>query len=129
MRIDKFLWCIRAFKTRTVAAGQARLGKVWVNNELVKASREVKPGDTVCVRKGPVQFSFLIKALPTSRVGAKLVETYASDVTPTEERERMERIRLQNQIDRPKGLGRPSKRERRLLDDFFDLEADDLGAV
>lgn len=122
MRIDKFLWCIRVFKTRTLAAEQCRLNKVWVNGELIKPSREIKPSDVIKVRKGPVHFSFEVIAFPTSRVGAKLIGHYMNDVTPQEEKERLESYRLQMSAERPRGLGRPTKRERRELDEFLGLE-------
>ncbi|MFY8137333.1 MAG: RNA-binding S4 domain-containing protein [Flavobacteriales bacterium] len=125
MRVDKYLWCIRVFKTRTLAATNCKAEKIWINGELVKASREVKVGDVVKVRKGPIHFSFQVIAFPTSRIGAKLVMTYTKDVTDPIELEKMERIRLQNQVDRPRGLGRPTKRDRRDLDSFFDYDEND----
>jgi ribosome-associated heat shock protein Hsp15 len=125
MRIDKFLWCIRVFKTRTLAAEQCKLGKVFLNNELIKPARELKVGEVIKVRKGPVHFSFEVVAFPTSRVGAKLVNLYCKDVTPADELERLEKLRLQMSYERPRGLGRPTKRERRLLDDFLELDEED----
>lgn len=125
MRIDKYLWSIRVFKTRTLAASYCKAEKVWVSNELVKASREVKIGDTVKVRKGPIHFSFQVLAFPTSRVGAKLVSIYTKDVTDPLELEKMERIRLQSTLERPRGLGRPTKKDRRILDSFFDIDEED----
>lgn len=124
MRIDKYLWCIRIFKTRSIGTEQCKLGKVFVNNELIKPSREVKVGETIKVRKGPIHFSFEVVAFPTSRVGAKLVSLYCKDVTEPAELERLERLKLQMNYDRPRGLGRPTKKERRLLDDFMDLDED-----
>lgn len=125
MRVDKYLWCIRAFKTRTIAATYCKSEKVWVNGELIKASRELKIGDIIKIRKGPVHFSFQVVSFPTSRVGAKLVSTYTLDVTAPEEIEKMERIRMQANLDRPRGLGRPTKRDRRELDEFFDFDFED----
>lgn len=125
MRIDKFLWCIRAFKTRSIAAAYCKAEKVWVNEELVKASRELKAGDVVKIRKGPVHFRYKVLAFPTSRVGAKLVPQYSEDVTDREELEKIERIRLQAAMDRPRGLGRPTKKDRRELEDFFDFFEED----
>lgn len=122
MRIDKYLWCIRIFKTRSIGTEQCKLGKVFVNNELIKPSREVKVGEIIKVRKGPIHFSFEVVAFPTSRVGAKLVSLYCKDVTEPAELERLERLKLQMNYDRPRGLGRPTKKERRLLDDFMDLD-------
>lgn len=125
MRVDKYLWCVRVFKTRTIAAAFCKAEKVWVNGELVKASRELKIGDTVKVRKGPIHFSFKVISFPTSRIGAKLVTVYATDVTEAAEIEKLERIKLQATMDRPRGLGRPTKKDRRVLDDFFELDLED----
>lgn len=124
MRIDKYLWCIRAFKTRTLAAAHCKAEKVWINNEFIKASREVKIGDVLKIRKGPVHFSFKVIAFPTSRIGAKLVSIYCTDVTSAEEIAKMERIRMQAHYERPRGLGRPTKKDRRVLDDFFEMDDD-----
>ncbi|MEN9638266.1 MAG: hypothetical protein RLZZ262_134 [Bacteroidota bacterium] len=126
MRVDKYLWCIRVYKTRSIAAEHCRSEKVQVNNELIKASRELKVGDVITVRKGPIYFRFEVLAFPVSRVGAKLVTTYTKDVTTPEEMEKLERIRLQQSYDRPRGLGRPTKKERRVLDEFMDGELDEL---
>jgi ribosome-associated heat shock protein Hsp15 len=126
MRVDKFLWCIRAYKTRSVAADHCRSEKIQVNGELVKASRELKPNDVITVRKGPISFRFQVLGFPVSRVGAKLVLHYAKDVTTEEELLKLERIRLQQSFDRPRGLGRPTKKDRRILDEFMDGDFDDL---
>lgn len=125
MRIDKFLWCIRVFKTRTLAASQCKLDKVWANDELVKASREIKIQDVIRVRKGPIHFSYRVLSMPHTRVGAKLVTTYAVDVTSEDELKKLEIIRLQYKNDRQRGLGRPTKKERRDLDDYTELDFDD----
>jgi ribosome-associated heat shock protein Hsp15 len=132
MRVDKYLWCIRVYKTRSLAASQCKLEKVWVNEGNCKASRELKPGDVVKVRKGPIHFSFEVKAMPKARLGAKLVPDYARDVTSAEEKHKMEIIRLQFKTERQPGLGRPTKKERRELDDyttfdFTDFEEEELG--
>ncbi len=124
MRIDKYLWCIRVFKTRTLAADNCKASKVWVNNELIKPSRELKENDTIKVRKGPIHFSWCVLAFPTSRVGAKLVSIYANDVTDSDEIKKMEMLRLRLQNERPIGTGRPTKKDRRELDDYFLDEAD-----
>ncbi len=124
MRIDKFLWCIRVFKTRTLAASQCKLDKVWVNAELIKASRELKIGDVIRIRKGPIHFSYQVISFPHTRVGAKLVSTYSMDVTPEDEMKKLEIIRLQYKNDRQRGLGRPTKKERRDLDDYTELDLD-----
>lgn len=121
MRIDKYLWCVRVYKTRTLATTQCKLNKVWVNGELIKASRELKPNDILIVRKGPIHFSWKVKAFPTSRLGAKFVPEYAEDITTADERAKLEIIKLQFQ-ERPRGIGRPTKKDRRELDDFFENE-------
>lgn len=128
MRIDKFLWCIRVYKTRSLAASQCKLEKVWLNDAVTKASREVKVTDVIRVRKGPVHFSFEVLDFPKARLGAKLVPNYAKDVTTPEEMQKLELIRLQFRNDRQRGLGRPTKKERRELDDYtdFDFDEEDL---
>ncbi|MBL7943229.1 MAG: RNA-binding S4 domain-containing protein [Flavobacteriales bacterium] len=119
MRIDKFLWCIRACKTRSVAATYCKNGKVWINGELIKASRETKSGDEISIRKGPIVFSIRVLSFPVSRVGAKEVPKYIEDITAAPELKKLEMLRLQRSAQRPSGLGRPTKRERRELDDFL----------
>ncbi len=122
MRIDKFLWCIRVYKTRSLASAQIKLEKVWLNGNPVKASREVKIGEVLTVRKGPILFSYKALAFPRARLGAKLVPTHAQDVTAAEELTKLEMIRLQFSLDRKRGLGRPTKKERRELDDYTDYD-------
>lgn len=127
MRIDKFLWCIRIYKTRSLAASQCKLNKVWVNSEFTKASRELKEGDDIRVRKGPLHFTYKVLSFPKSRVGAKLVSTHIADITSPDELRKLEIIRLQFKNDRQRGLGRPTKKERRDIDEYtdFDFEAGD----
>ena len=129
MRVDKFLWCIRVYKTRSLAASQCKLEKVWLNGAEVKPSREVKMGDVLTVRKGPILFSYKALAYPRARLGAKLVSGYAQDVTAPEEMAKLEMIRMQFRLDRKRGLGRPTKKERRELDDYtdFDFEEEWMG--
>ncbi|MGB0170702.1 MAG: RNA-binding S4 domain-containing protein [Flavobacteriales bacterium] len=112
MRIDKFLWAVRLFKTRSLATAAVREGKVEVGAESVKASREVKPGDRVSVRRGPITYEVEVLALPKSRMGPRLVEDYIKDVTPEEELNKLEMIRLERQMAPPM-KGRPTKRNRR----------------
>lgn len=125
MRIDKYLWSIRVYKTRSLASGQCKLEKVWLNGELTKASRDVKPGDVITVRKGPIHFSYKVISFPRARVGAKLVAAHAQDVTTAEELAKLEMIKLQFRNDRKRGLGRPTKKERRDLDDYTDFDFED----
>ncbi|MBL0315918.1 MAG: RNA-binding S4 domain-containing protein [Flavobacteriales bacterium] len=122
MRIDKFLWCIRVCKTRSQAALICKTDKVKVNQELVKPSRELRVNDVITVRKGPIFFSYQVLAFPPARLGAKLVPGFAQDITPTDELKKLELLKLQYQNERPRGLGRPTKKERRDLDDYTDFD-------
>jgi ribosome-associated heat shock protein Hsp15 len=119
MRVDKYLWCIRVYKSRTIAAEQCALGKVMIHDEPVKASRELKPGDAVTVRKGAIHFSYKVIDFPKMRVGAKLLDAYVENITSPEELKKLEMILLQQKQDRPRGLGRPTKKDRREIDYFF----------
>lgn len=119
MRIDKFLWAVRLYKTRSIAAVKVKDGRVEIGGERVKPSREVKVGDRVVIHRGAWRFSCEVKALPSSRVGPKLVEDYMINTTSPEEleKEQMARAFMRQQ---PKRTGRPSKRDRRKLDAFND---------
>ncbi len=112
MRVDKFLWAVRVFKTRSMASQHCREGKVFIEDNAVKPAREVKAGEVVEVRKGAVRFRYEVVSFPRSRVGASLVPDHVVDVTAPEELEKLDMIRLAQQ-DRPKGVGRPTKRDRR----------------
>lgn len=118
MRIDKYLWCVRLFKTRPDAADALRMGRVSLNGQPAKASRVVSGGDVISLRRGVVQFAFRVKGFPKGRVGARLVPDYLQDVTPREELEKLELARLQVAAQRARGTGRPTKRERRELEAF-----------
>lgn len=120
MRIDKFLWCVRKYKTRSLSADEIRKDKVKVNGEVVKASREIKTGDEIEYRKDGILYSLKVKDIPKSRLGAKLVDDYIVDTTASAEIEKKEFIQLMRKMDRRKGTGRPTKKERRDLDDFKD---------
>lgn len=117
-RIDKFLWHVRLFRSRSAATEACSKGRVAVNGQTVKPSHPVSEGATVLVRKPPVTYSYLIKALPLNRVGAKLVPGYISDLTPEEEKNKLMPGML-NSGHRPRGTGRPTKRDRRDLEDFL----------
>mgnify|MGYP000349295209 CR=1 FL=1 len=117
-RIDKFLWYVRLFSSRSAATEACRRGRVAVDGQSVKPSHSVSEGATVIVRKPPVTFSYLVIAIPVSRVGAKLVPDFISDLTPDDEKNKL----LQGKVVsgyRPRGTGRPTKRERRDLEDFL----------
>lgn len=119
MRADKFLWHVRLFKTRSLASEACRKNQVQVDGTTVKASREVKQGDKIRVRRFQVFFEFLVLDIPKSRVGAKLVPLYLKNITPPEEIERMELMRLsRTTYVNAYREGRPTKKDRRDMDDF-----------
>ena len=125
MRVDKFLWCIRYFKTRSLATTACRKGQVKVNGESVKPSREVFPQDTIGVRKDQIDHQLVVLELPESRVGAKLVGLYRKDTTPKEALEHAELVKMAKQHYRKGGTGRPTKKDRRDIEDYlFDPETE-----
>lgn len=119
-RIDKWLWAVRIFKTRSIATDAVKKGRVMVNDVLVKPSRMLKVGDIVKVRKPPVTYSFRVLQLVQNRLGAKLVPEYAENITPRSELDLLDVVRISGFVDRRKGLGRPTKREGRDLAAFTD---------
>lgn len=125
MRVDKFLWCVRYFKTRSIATDACKQGKVRVKGAVVKPSREVYPTDKLTVRKNQINYEIEILDLPPSRVGAKLVNIYINDVTPKEEFEKLELLKYSQDYYRKKGTGRPTKKDRRELDDWFESPEDE----
>lgn len=118
VRIDKWLWAMRIFKTRTIATEACKKGRVYVGDALAKPSRTIKVGDIVKVRKPPVTYSFRVLALTQNRLGAKLVPEYMENITPKSELDLLEIVKISGFIDRRKGLGRPTKREGRELAEF-----------
>ena len=124
VRIDKFLWAVRLFKTRSIAADAIKKGRITIDGSQVKSSRNVKKGDVISVRVAPATRSFLILELAQNRMGAKLVPNHIKEVTPPDQLEILELQRLANSMNRRKGLGRPTKKERRDIDNFFDNEDD-----
>ncbi|PTM05919.1 MAG: RNA-binding protein [Bacteroidetes bacterium] len=124
MRIDKFLWSVRKYKTRSLASEALRKDRVTVNNDRVKASREVRVGDKISFRKDSIEFSIKVLDLPKSRLGAKLVADYITDITTPEELEKQNFIGLMHKLNRAKGTGRPTKKDRRDLNDFMEGDED-----
>lgn len=124
VRIDKWLWAMRIFKTRTVATEACKKGRVYVGDALAKPSRTIKVGDVVKVRKPPVTYSFRVLALTQNRLGAKLVPDYMENITPKSELDLLEVVKISGFIDRRKGLGRPTKREGRELAEFTESMSD-----
>lgn len=122
MRIDKFLWCLRYFKTRTLASIATKKGHVRVNGSVVKPSREVYPTDKINVRIDQVNYQLIVLDLPKSRVGAKLVDIYRQDTTPKSEFETQELLKYSKDYYRKKGEGRPTKKDRRDIEDYMDFD-------
>lgn len=115
-RLDKWLWAVRLFKTRSLATDACRAGSVTVNDQPAKPARDVRAGETIIVKQGIVTRTLRVLGLPRSRVGPKLVAEFCSDLTPSEEFEKAKEQRVQDLLAREKGSGRPTKRDRRLLD-------------
>ena len=117
-RIDKWLWAARIFKTRSIAADACKNGRVTLKGERIKPSRIIKEGDVIEVRKPPITYTFRILKAIENRVGAKLVPEILENITPPEQYQLLEMNRISGFIDRARGTGRPTKKERRQLDDF-----------
>lgn len=122
MRLDKFLWYVRYYKTRSMAADAIKKNRVKINGVVAKSSKEVAPSDKLTVRKDQIDYQFEVLQLPKSRLGAKLVSLYIIDKTPKEEIEKRELHKLSQNYYRSKGEGRPTKKDRRDLDDFMSAE-------
>ena len=120
MRIDKYLWCIRYFKTRTIATTACRKGHVRINKEIAKPSREVYPQDLIELRKDQINYQLVVNDIPENRIGAKLVDIYRTDKTPKEQFEAQALLKLSKDYYRKKGVGRPTKKDRRDMDNFND---------
>lgn len=117
-RVDKWLWAVRIFKTRSIAADACKKGRVLINNALAKPARMVKENDIVSVKKPPITYSFKVLQTIDKRVGAKLVPEMMLNVTPPSEYELLEITKASGFIDRSKGMGRPTKKDRRVMEDF-----------
>ncbi|MDE6371422.1 MAG: RNA-binding S4 domain-containing protein [Duncaniella sp.] len=124
VRVDKWLWAMRIFKTRTVATEACKKGRVLMGGVAVKPSRTIKEGDVIDVRKPPVTYSFRVKALAQNRLGAKLVPDYMENITPKSELDLFDVVKISGFIDRRKGLGRPTKREGRELAEWTESMSD-----
>ncbi len=122
VRVDKWLWAVRVFKTRSIATEAVKKGRVFIDDIAVKPSRVVKVGDVVKVRKSPVTYSYKVLQLAGKRMGARLVSDFMLDVTPKEELEILEVQKNSGWFQRERGTGRPTKKDRRDLDDFFEIE-------
>lgn len=122
MRIDKFLWCIRYYKTRNQASTACKKGQIRVNNHITKPGKEVYISDTIDLRKNQINYKLRVNDIPPNRVGAKLVDIYRTDITPKEAFEAQELLKYSKDYYRKRGTGRPTKKDRRSIDDYKDEE-------
>lgn len=118
MRIDKYLWCIRFFKTRNIATEACKKGHIRINGDSIKPSKLVYNGDKVAIRKNQINYEIEVLDIPANRVGAKLVDLYRKDTTPAEAFEKLELLKYSKDYYRKKGTGRPTKKDRRDLEGF-----------
>ena len=128
VRIDKWMWATRIFKTRTIAADACKKNRVMIGGVNMKPSRMVKVGDVIQVRKPPITYSFEVLALTDRRMGVKLVPNYLKNVTTPDQYEILEMNKISGFVNRAKGLGRPTKKDRRELEQFTepDFSSDDF---
>lgn len=119
-RIDKWLWAVRIFKTRSVAADAIKNGRVTIEGSNVKPSRVIKEGDVISVKKPPITYSFKVTACIEQRINAKLVPMVYENVTDPKQYELLEMSRISGFVDRARGTGRPTKKDRRAMDAFTD---------
>ena len=118
MRIDKYLWCVRYYKTRTLATTACKKGKVKINNTIAKPSREIYITDKIELRKNQINYQLNVNDIPKSRVSAKLIDIYRTDITPKKQFEAQELLKYSKDYYRKKGVGRPTKKDRRDIDGF-----------
>lgn len=126
IRIDKWLWAVRIFKTRSLAAEECVKGHVSIGNVRVKASRELKGGEVVKVRTGPIERHYLVKQVTGKRMSAQLAVDFVEDVTPPENLAFLNAVKVFGFESRPRGLGRPTKRDRRLIDKLKEGDDDEF---
>jgi len=119
-RIDKWLWAVRIFKTRAQATEACAGGKVKIDSTAVKASRKIKPGETLLVRKGVIKYMYKVLKIAEKRMGAKLIIDFVEDLTSDDERAKLKSSHKQPLQTREKGQGRPTKKERRIMDEMRD---------
>lgn len=124
VRIDKWLWAVRLFKTRSIAIEACKKGRITIKGITVKPSRMIKVGDIIEIRKPPITYSFEVLDLTERRMGAKLTADFRKDVTPASELQILELSKMSGFIDRARGTGRPTKKERRDIEDFFEDDFD-----
>ena len=125
MRIDKYLWCIRLFKTRSLATEACKKGHIKINGTNLKPSKDIFGNEEITVRKNQINYIIKVLDIPTGRLGAKLVDLYRKDLTPKEEFEKTELLKYSKDYYRKKGTGRPTKKDRRDIEDYYDNPTED----
>ncbi len=126
IRVDKYLWAMRIYKTRSIATDACKCGRVKMNGVEIKPSRAFHVGDVFTVRKGPITYTYRILQLASNRLGARMVPEYLQDITPKEQLELLELARYAAQSGRDRGTGRPTKKDRRDIEQFFSDDYDYL---
>jgi len=124
VRIDKWLWAVRLFKTRSLAAEACKKGKIMILGNTIKASRNIKIGDVVQIKRNPIVYSFKVLALSENRMGAKLVPEFMENVTPQEQLDILELSKFNSFGQRDRGAGRPTKKDRRDMEDYLEQDND-----
>ncbi|MDP4189556.1 MAG: RNA-binding S4 domain-containing protein [Bacteroidota bacterium] len=122
IRIDKWLWAVRIFKTRSIATEECKKNRVLVNNVIAKPAHIIKLNDIIMVRKPPVIYTFRVKGLLENRVSAKLVPDFLENLTPDEELKKLEPVKNGFFYARDRGTGRPTKKDRRDMEEFLDYD-------
>ncbi|MCF6223099.1 MAG: RNA-binding S4 domain-containing protein [Flavobacteriaceae bacterium] len=122
MRIDKYLWCTRYFKTRSIATEACKKGHVKLNRANVKPSKDVFSGEKLMIRKNQINYELIVLGVPKNRVGAKLVDIYRKDITPETAFDNQDLLKYSKDYYRKKGAGRPTKKDRRDIDGYTDEE-------
>ncbi|MDG2193999.1 MAG: S4 domain-containing protein [Polaribacter sp.] len=125
MRIDKYLWCIRLYKTRSLATEACKKGHIKIDNTATKPSKDIFGDELISVRKNQIDYKIKVIDIPPSRVGAKLVDLYRKDLTPKEAFEKTALLKYSKEYYRKKGTGRPTKKDRRDIDDYYDSPSED----
>ncbi len=125
VRIDKWLWAVRLFKTRSLAAEACKKGKIMILGNTIKASRNIKIGDVIQIKRNPVVYSFKVLALSENRMGAKLVPEFMENVTPQEQLDILELSKFSSFGQRDRGTGRPTKKDRRDMEDYLEQDDED----
>jgi ribosome-associated heat shock protein Hsp15 len=120
VRIDKFLWAVRLFKTRSIATEACKKGRILIDRQPVKSSRMVKKGDEISVKEPPVYRTYKVLEIADKRMSAKLTPDFITDITPADQLEQLELTKMANKLNRQRGLGRPTKKDRRDIDNFID---------